>query len=581
MKKNRLISLCLCIFLLVCSIGCGGETAKILSEDDIIGDDGCFIYTIVSAEGNSSISGADTEAKNLKKQIAETFDIKVNDGIDKKIKAKSDTYEILLGNTNRAESKKALNTLKEKRIQNADDWMIKVFDKKICVVSVSDDNLPKAIRYFIVHYCTKLSDFSKLDGDFEYVDAKTYEVEDVSKVKIGENKISEFKIITSKEKSYLFTKKVNEFVNIFKEKYGIKLEKAIDKDTEEGKYEIIIGDTNRDLSSSNKPTGENYIIALIDTKLVINGGSDVAIAAGVQKLLDLEREAREARKPFSIEKGFKEEAAVKVTDDLYQLGWSDEFNGSLNKTVWTDPIEGEKKSPSPNGGTTYQKGIQNAFTRDGNLILTGKRLNNVDFESTAIVSTNAFAFRYGVLEIRAKLAPPPLTTCLWGYGPTFQIENGKRTTSPIKNKMEIDILENFGQKEWFASNVHQWWTDGSEHTSLDGTKFAEQKKYVYPEGEAFYNDYHIFSWEWTPYEMVFSVDGEAYFTYDLVTADDYGFMQTPVDLRFSAGYASSTYHLTKKYEDDVPKSAECLIDYVRIYQNKQYDSLLWLSPINK
>ncbi|MBR3299874.1 MAG: family 16 glycosylhydrolase [Clostridia bacterium] len=565
--------------MLLCICGCGGNgSARVLTENDIIGEDGCFLYTLVSADANSSITGASSEANNLKKQLAETFDIKVNTGTDKKIKAADGTYEILMGDTNRDESKQALKALKEKRVQNVDDWMIKVIDKKICIVSVSDENLAKAIRYFNVNYCTKLSDFSKLDDNFEYVDAKEYEVKDVSKVAVGNGKISEFSIVTAKEKSYLYTKKVNEFVDIFKEKYGLKIEKVIDTEVKEGKFEIIIGDTNRELSAQNKPDGDNYIIKLSGDKLVINGGNDVAIAAGVQRLLDMEAEARKSNKPFEIKSGFEEKAAVSSSSGAYMLAWSDEFNGALDKSVWSTSNDGEKKSPSPNGGTTYQNGIKNAYTRDGNLVLSGKRLNDVDFDSTYIVSSNALAYRYGVFEIRAKLAPPPLTTCIWGYGPSFLIENGQRTVATVKNQMEIDILENFGQKEWFASNVHQWWTDGSEHTSLDGSKFAEQKKYVFPEGEAFYNDYHILSWELTPYEMVFSVDGEEYFRYDLVTVDDIGFTQAPVDIRLSAGYASSTYHLTKKYDDDVPKVGECLIDYVRIYQTKDYDSLLWLSP---
>lgn len=580
MRRNRLISLGLCIVLLLCFCGCGSNgSARVLTENDIIGEDGCFLYTLVSADANSSISGADSEAKNLQKQLAETFDIKVNTGTDKKIKAADDTYEILIGNTNRIESKKALKILKEKRLQNVDDWMIKVINNKICIVSVSDDNLGKAIRYFNVNYCTKLSDFSKLDSDFEYVDAKDYEVKDASKVAIGDSNISKYVIVTAKEKSYLYTKGVNEFVNIFKEKYGVNLEKVIDIESKEKEFEIIIGDTNRALSAQNKPDGDNYVIKLSGNKLVINGGNDVAIAAGVQRLLDLEAESRKSNKPFEIKSGFEEKAAANSIPSIYKLAWSDEFNGALDKTIWSNPLEGEKKSPSPNGGIIYQNGIKNAYTRDGNLVLSGKRLNDVDFDSTNIVSTYALAYRYGVFEIRAKLAPPPLFTSIWGYGPAFMIENGQRTVSTFKNQMEIDILENFGQKEWFASNVHQWWTDGSEHSSLDGTKFAEQKQYVFPEGEAFYNDYHILSWEWTPYEMVFSVDGEEYFRYDLVTVDDIGFMQVPVDIRLSAGYPTATYHLTKKFGDDVPKVGECLIDYVRIYQSENYDNILWRSPI--
>ena len=581
MKTNRIISFILCFVLLFCLCACGdAEKTTVLTENDIIGQDGCFLYTIVSASGNAVIENADNEAKNLKKQIGETFDIKVNTSSDDKIKSNSETYEILIGNTNREESKQALKILKEKRIQNIDDWMIKVIDNKICIVSVSDKNLPKAIRHFNVNYCTKLADFGKLVSDFEFVDAKAYEVEDVSEEKIGTNHIGNYVIVTAREKSYLFNKKLSEFASVIKEKHGIEIKQVRDTETEESKFEIVVGDTNRAVSANNKPTGDNYVIELIDNKLVINGGSDFAIAAGVQRILDMEAEARKSKKSFVIPENFKEEAAAKLDEDEYQLKWSDEFNGKLDKTVWSNPVEAPSNDASPNGGIRYNRGIETVFTRDGNLVLPGKRLNDVDFESSSIISGNAFAFRYGVLEIRAKLAPPPMFSTIWGYKPSLQMKNGERIVgTDIKNALELDVLENFGQPDWFASNVHQWWTDGSKHTSLDGTKNAELKKYTFPEGEAFYNEFHIFTCEWTPYEMVFSVDGEEYFRYDMSTIKNVGFAQTPIDLRFGGGFSNAGYHLSKKIPDDAPEYGEYLIDYVRVYQSEQYDNILWYDPI--
>ena len=130
-----------------------------------------------------------------------------------------------------------------------------------------------------------------------------------------------------------------------------------------------------------------------------------------------------------------------------------------------------------------------------------------------------------------------------------------------------------------CKNIHHWWLDGSEHTSLDGTKYAEQKKYTYPEGKDFFSEYHIFSYEWTPYGFKFAVDGEVYFEYDTSTLDDVGYAQTPVDIRMSGGYSNASYYLQKKIPDDAPKYGEYQIDYVRVYQNDKYDNILWYSPV--
>lgn len=580
MKSNRIFLFVICIILLFSSCGCQkSQSAKVLTENDLIGQDGCYLYTIVSAEADSTDDDIKKETGNLKKQLTETFDIKVNTGTDKKIKANDANYEILIGNTTRKESKSALKLLTEKRIQNVDDWMIKVIDKKICIVSVSESNLAKAIRYFNVNYCTKLSDFAKLKDGFEYSYSKEYEVKDATGVAIGGTPINKFVIVTSREKSYLYSKKLLEFADIFKEKYGIEIKSVLDTE-EESQYEIIVGNTGRAISAENTPKNEDYVIALIGDKLVINGGNDIATAYGVQRILDMESEARNSGTAFKIDKDFKEAGTAVLKENEYHFSWSDEFNGSLDRTVWGDQIGGDSSAPSPNGGTTYIRGSKNAFTRDGCLVLPSKRLNDTDFERTGIMTRRSFAFRYGVIEFRAKLAPPPMCSSFVGYPPDFLINNGKRQEMPsIKNYMELDIYENFGQTDWLASNLHHWWTDGSLHTSLDGTKYAEQKKYYFPEGAEWYNSFHIFSTEWTPYGVTYSIDGEPYFEYDMSQIEDVGFAQIPIDLAMAGGYSTASYYLQKKIPDDAPKYGEYLIDYIRVYQNDKYDNILMFDPV--
>ena len=67
MNKIKILSLVLCVILAISLCGCAGQQAKVLTEYDLIGQDGCFLYTIVSAKENASIDGADKEATNLKK----------------------------------------------------------------------------------------------------------------------------------------------------------------------------------------------------------------------------------------------------------------------------------------------------------------------------------------------------------------------------------------------------------------------------------------------------------------------------------------------------------------------------------
>lgn len=578
MRKLRIISLLMCIVLLFSFAGCntGESLAKIKTEDDIIGQDGCFLYTVISADENSNIKNATRETTYVKRQLAEAFDIKVNSNTDKKVKADKDNYEILIGNTNRAESKKALKALKDNRVQNIEDWMIKTIGNKICIVSVSDDNLANAIRYFTENCCTKLSDFSKAADDFEYIYTKKYDVQNGADANIGDVRIGKYTIVTTREKSLLYTLKISEFTKIFEEKYGIKIGQKSDTETE-GEYEIVVGNTSREISKTYKPKDDNYVIALEGGKLVVVGGNDIATAYAFQRILDMELSARKAKKAFTIPKGFKEEGEAKTKNE-YTLAWADEFN-FFNRDIWKTPVGGESSGPSPNGGTTYNRGAKNVTVRNGNLVLQGNRLNETDFDSSSVHSYQGFAYRYGVLEVRMKLAPIPMCTTIWGSRPYFQIKNGKREVlTEIKNRFELDVLENYGQKDWFASNIHHWWSDGSEHSSLDGTKYSEAKKYTYSDPDKFASEFHIFSYEWTPYSYKFAVDGDVYFEYDISTLDNTGYTQTPIDIRLTGGYSNVNYYLQKKYGDDAPKHGEALVDYVRVYQNDKYDNILWLSP---
>ena len=552
-----------------------------LTEYDIIGQDGCFLYTIISAKENSDIQNATKEANNLKKQIGEAFDIKVNTSTDDKTKADSELYEILIGNTNRKESKTAYENLKENRVQNIDDWMIKVLGNKICIVAIDDENLAKAVRYFNVNFCTKLSDFAKVTDDFQYIDMKKCDITDADKINIAGNKIGDYTIITAREKSLLYTLKISEFVEIFAETYGIEIKQGRDTETNEGDYEIVIGNTNRSESSENKLDENNYSISVEDNKLIVNGGSDLAIAGALQRILDLEEEARKSNKAFELAKGFKEEGTVKETNGEYMYAWSDEFDSSLDRTVWKSIEYGSNSKPSANGGSTYYRGDKNVFTRDGFAVLPSKRLSYSDFENSGMATRDSLAYRYGIIEVRAKLPKTPMTAAIWGAPPSFSVdENGNRNVELTpKNYFELDVFENFGQPDWLASNVHQWIADGSKHRSLDGTKYAEQKKYVYPEGEAFYDEFHIFSCEWTPNGFKFAIDGEVYFHYDTSTLENIGFTHCPIDIRFDGGYSDASYHLSKKVPDDAPEYDEYLIDYVRVYQNNSYDNILWFDPV--
>lgn len=578
-KLKNLILILVCATLLFTSCGCSENSYKVLKEEAIIAEDGKFLYHIISAKADAENDTVVDEAKNLKNQIITTFDIAVNSNTDDKEKASDENYEILLGNTNREESKNALKIISEKRINNTNDWGIKVIGNKICVVAISDEKLPEAIRYFNTTFCTNIADFSKLGKDFEYVDMQKYEGEGAT---IADVSFAKWSVVTTKEKSLVYADEVNTFLNNIKEKYGYNIESVRDDKQNERKYEILIGSTNRAASKAVQLSKNQWIISQVDDKLVVNGGNNEAIAAALSELIKMDEQALANKEPFTIKKGFKKEGTVTKNDIDYYLSWSDEFDGPFNRNIWRNAhsADGTKTEANCMGGTNYLRDSRYCYTQNSDLVLTSKRLNATDWQNASTTTYGTLAARYGIIEIRAKLPPAPYAVSFWGGSATFNAWDGvyeKVTTSkPDGNMFELDILENFGKVNSFASNLHLWWNDGNKHSSLDGTKYGKAKIYALTDGSSFADDYHIFAIEWTPEIIRFAVDGDVYFEYDLVENNGDGF-RAPIRLHSTIGFGKLNYG-PQYFEEGMPEQAELRIDYWRIYQTNQYDNIMWVYP---
>lgn len=569
MKNSRIIAIVsLLIAIVIAFSGCSFAQQKLLKEEDIIGMDGRFLYKVIYASDMATV--AVEETKNLKAQISESFDIQVYYDEDVLTKEEDGSYEILLGITNRDESANALELLKNNRANHDNDFLIKKIGTKICVVAMNDDVLAKAIRYLNVKYFTSLADMSLIVDDFQYISEQEYAA---SEVNIADKSISEYVIVTPKAMSLLYSEKVNEFADVILKDYGFVVKIVSDSEKEEGN-EIIIGKTNR--NPENALNGNEFRISQTGNKLFIEGGNDIAIAAAMDKLLELEANSAKAQESFLIEKGYSFEGTAQRTDSNYHLAWNDEFNGPLDRTIWHKTYFGGSSSSSLFGGKMYT--TDNYYTKNGDAVFPFKRLNDKDFESTGMFTANTVACRYGIIEVRAKFPVEPVTCAIWLMSPYFEITDSNLRRVYInegKPGFEVDIVENFGYETSFAANVHNWWTGG--HTSLDTGKFASKKKFKCADGEKLSDDYHIYSLQWTPYALKFAIDGNVFFTYDITKENGGDFTRSPQCFVLGGGFPRAGYGIQDISKYDVTHS-ELLVDYWRVYQSDQYDNILWVSP---
>lgn len=583
---KSIIVLLLCAVLVVGTVGCTTTTTKVITDADIVGSDGRFIYTIVFPKGteNKSIKN---EITNLSKQLRETFDIRVDAGSDEKIKEpETEAFEILIGNTDREESKAALDYLNSTRLNTLEDYLIKVMGEKIVIVANSDEVLVKALRYFTTTYAIGYAEFTPLGDGYEYIFKQEYVVNDAI---VAGTSISKYSVVVPTISSFLWSEKVNEFVESFKENAGIDVKVVKDNKVAATEKEIVIGNTNRNAKVS--VAGNDWIIKMVGSKLVINGGNDLAIADAMDALLELQNKCVSNKEPFSIATDFELKGTYSRKDKNYYMSWNDEFNGkTLDRTYWQDYFGNIRvSSGSIYGGHSFRGDARDCYVSNGSMKVPGIRRSDIDFQQSQTSTNNTMAFRYGICEMLVKLAEHPVTTALWAGTPNYILENGKKVGNNYAQKMELDILENFGDENLITCHVHDWFNDtainGSQisgHNSITGTKNYSNSRWNYEsdDGKTLADGFHLYSIRWTPYEIAFALDGDEYYTMDL-TDYKYGvaFTSQPQFLIIGASYGASTYGPVI-YPKEIPLISSIEVDYVRIYQTDIYkdENIMWKTP---
>ncbi len=250
----------------------------------------------------------------------------------------------------------------------------------------------------------------------------------------------------------------------------------------------------------------------------------------------------------------------------YQLLWSDEFNteGTPDTSKWRYDSGFVRNEEAQ----WYQR--QNAVCEGGNLVITGKkeRLPNptyvagstdwrtkrqfIDYTSSSLKMKAADAFKYGKMEVRAKIdAQTGLWPAIWTLG----------VSGEWPSNGEVDVMEYYGDKilaNFAFGGTMRWqaiWDGASKPLSaLGGSLWASQ--------------FHIWTLEWDENIMTILLDGAPMNSIDLsITFNKINglnpFRQPHYALLnlamggLSGGSLASTV-LPSKY----------LVDYIRIYQKK-------------
>ena len=241
----------------------------------------------------------------------------------------------------------------------------------------------------------------------------------------------------------------------------------------------------------------------------------------------------------------------------YKLVWWDEFDkfGLPDEEKWDYDTGGHGWG---NDELQYYTLGENVEVKDGILTIEARQelYEGMEYTSTRLVSRNKGDFKYGKIEVRAKL-PTGIGTwpAIWML-PT----DWKYGDWPVSG--EIDIMEHVGSDQ---NTVH-----ASIHSSrFNHTKNTQKTNKIYVEGAS--EDYHLYTIEWLPHKIEVFVDNESYFVFepgrylDCPTQLEWPFDQE-FHLLLNIAVGGMWGGMTGVDESIFPQSMQ--VDYVRVYQSK-------------
>ncbi len=246
--------------------------------------------------------------------------------------------------------------------------------------------------------------------------------------------------------------------------------------------------------------------------------------------------------------------------------FSDEFNGKrLDSSKWWDfnpAWIGRKPALFARENVKVKKGLLKlkASVPNPKKITVENKVRGYDQFTTATIKSKN-RIKYGYFEARCKSMKASVCNAFWLYDP---LEAAAKYSVGSFSE-EIDIFEIFGKptkKEndsLFFATVHRMETPYVESLVKSKQTAMENKTFKLKVPFAFYDDFHVYGFLWTPTEMKWYLDGKEVFyrKNDYFTTSLY----VMLDCEIMSGWAGLPD------AKDLPATFE--IDYVRVWQLKE------------
>ncbi len=287
MKHLKFLTLTAAALLLFSS--CAGETpeepaetteAETAAEIYTVASPGVCDYVFLRADGIGS--DALKKALDLRRSIEDKFGVKITVESDwsrdnkenNTIESTSDVREVLIGNTNRAETRATAEEYKNLGY----GYVIKAVNGKIVIWGTEEATLISAINYFTETFLG--GDKLEFPEGFTCTWSLTGEGMPLTQI------ANEYSIICGQKAPDRVWNASNLLAKRLEELSGIKPTVTSDEKTpDKSGKEILIGSTDRAESSADGIGYMDYVIRIAGDKIVLFGGSPLATQSAAEKFL--------------------------------------------------------------------------------------------------------------------------------------------------------------------------------------------------------------------------------------------------------------------------------------------------------
>ena len=229
------------------------------------------------------------------------------------------------------------------------------------------------------------------------------------------------------------------------------------------------------------------------------------------------------------------------------LVWSDEFDGtgSIDSSKWTTETGGGGWGNQEE--QIYTSSSNNVRKEAGILKIKVTKDSNGNFYSARIKTQDKFEFKYGRVEIRAKLPSVQGSwPALWMLGANWP-EVGWPQCG------EIDIMEQFENKNSVHSTLH--WKQANGERALYGENTTNATS----------SNWHVYALEWTPTSIKSYLDGNEFFSMNISGVDPYYPFNEDFFFIFNVAMGGTNGgvidpNLQQGFVDAME------VDYIRVYQ---------------